>query len=343
MKKPAHSLRITDQETARVVAIFNFSDRIVGAGCLVSNTHVLTCCHVVRFALGEPAKLDAAVKVKVIGMEGQPVVTATVVEIGDETHPGNDIALLKFADALELAVNPVEFVTPLRHSGKKFSVLGFPESHQQGRNATGLLNAADAVGLVQMDGTSPQQVRQGFSGAPVWSSEVVGFVGMVVTELSDAGVAWCIPSRLLCQFYNDLTVRFRVPPSDQPQIHDLDEDDPNLQIFGTTSDNGQRRLTAKITVETDEDGDEEFCVRATYKCLKGSPPPRGGLVTFITYPGFGRNGEDAYELFGIIQGDKAKVEFFPGSSFTIAAIGDGGDTALTLDLSQVKNKPPDFE
>src|SRR4051794_40313084 len=87
-------------------------------------------------------------------------------------------------------------------------VLGFPDGLPQGRNASGILNATDALGLVQMNkGSEALQVEQGFSGAPVWSPDIRAFVGMVVTEQKRNGISWCIPSRLLCDFYNELRVR----------------------------------------------------------------------------------------------------------------------------------------
>jgi hypothetical protein len=77
-----------------------------------------------------------------------------------------------------------------------------------------------------------------------------------------------------------------------------------------------------------------------------SPPPgRGHFVTFITYPDFKRERQDPYELFGEVKRRSnglswyAEQEFYPTDLFTVAAIGDGGDTALTLDLEREwKNK-----
>lgn len=334
------TLRITDQESARVVAVHTRSGAVVGAGCLLSNRHILTCDHVLDAALGKRATSDGAVQVRVIGAARELIQEAKIVRRGDPRTPATDLALLEFPKPLTLANPPVEFVAALRHSGKRFSVLGFPSGDVQGRSASGFLHPADAEGLVQMDGSSPELVRGGFSGAPVWSSDVGGFVGLVVSELSDRGVAWCIPSRLLCLFYNNLLVRFRMPPPDRPQINDYGEDDPNLQIFGTISDNGHRKLRTVITWDKE---DERYVAKATYKCRKGSPPPRGGYVTFITHPSFTSDEEDAYELFARLDEGKATVEFYPEEGFTLAAVGDAGDTALTLNLSKIREKPPGFK
>jgi hypothetical protein len=123
-------------------------------------------------------------------------------------------------------------------------------------------------------------------------------------------------------------------------IHDYDLDDPNKELFGIIDDNGQRRLWATVREHTDY-----YTVNVFYDCNQGSPPPRGRFVTFITYPDFENEGEDAYELFAEIKRDKsgliwrAEQEFYPEDLFTVAAIGDGGDAALTLDLETVIKTP----
>jgi hypothetical protein len=73
-------------------------------------------------------------------------------------------------------------------------------------------------------------------------------------------------------------------------------------------------------------------VRARFEVLKKSPPSLGRYVTFITYPNFKQKHEDAYELFSVCENGIATTEFYPSELFTMAAIGDAGDTALTLDL-----------
>jgi hypothetical protein len=224
------------------------------------------------------------------------------------------------------------------HCGTEVSHIrcwAFRGGDSQGRNAVGRLHAADAKGLVQMDRGGALSVLGGFSGAPVWSSDLNAFVGLVVTELADANVSWCIPSRRLCEFYPELRVRFRIPPMDRPVIHDRHVDDPNKQLFGQLNDDGRRRLSAVV-----REHDEYYTVNVYYKCQQGSPP-RGHFVSFITYPDFENEGEDAYELFAEIEKEKsgltwtATQEFYPDELFTVAAIGDGGDSVLTLDLEDV--------
>ncbi len=224
-------------------------ESFVGAGCLIDGAHILTCYHVLEVAIGRKPAKGVKLQVKLIGIAGQPTVTSRVMTLGAYAKTErslDDMALLSLDGNLDIPA--AEFATPLRHGGKTYSALGFPDGDSQGRNASGILHAANADGLVQMDGNSALFVRGGFSGAPVWSPDLRAFVGMVVSELYDDGVAWCIPSQLMCRFYPDLLVRFRVPEADRPVVNDYWHDDPNVQIFGIVSENGQRRLTAQSKI-----------------------------------------------------------------------------------------------
>ena len=326
-----------EPETVRVAAIGD-PNQPSGAACLVSAMHLLTCSHVVKDALGHDVRVNDLVPVTLIGVTDQPMFTARVERVGTPKRQGDfaqDIALLALEsdDAKSLAIRPVEFATPLIHSGKQYSVMGFPADRAYGLHATGQLSAADRNGLVQMDGSRAIAVAPGFSGAPVWSPDLRAFVGLVVAGEDEESLAWCIPSRILCQFFPNLLVKFRIPPADRPVINDSEVDDPNASLFGEISNNGRRRLTARA-----ERGRRKGKVFVKYECIDSNHPPRGGFVTFITYPDFKWEREDAYELFAPLENGVAEQEFYPVDGFTVAAIGDAGDTALTLDLCALPGK-----
>jgi hypothetical protein len=327
-----------------MVAVLDENKMIVGAGCLIDGLHILTCFHVIEAALGRRPKTNNEVRIKLIGVGDGEAVRAKVFKLGEyarDARAVNDLALLKLSRNFGVPI--AEFATPLRHAGKAYSALGFPDADPQGRNASGLLHAANADGLVQMDGNSALFVKGGFSGAPVWSRSLDAFVGIVVSELSDVGVAWCVPSRILCRFFPELPVRFRIAINDRPQIHDYRVDDPNVHIFGTISKTKSRLIIAKVESRNLPNTKNPFWATVTYECLPGSESSRGKFVTFITYPDFLNDREDNYELFGVIKNNSAKATFACSEGFTVAAIGDGGDTALTLNLSKLKNKPKRFK
>lgn len=328
-------LRVTDQESARVVAVKDANDTIRGAGCLIDERTILTCRHVLQDCLGhKDVRKDEVLRVTLTGFSGAPpTVDARVVEVEEREGFENDLALLQIVPGQQqLKVPAVEFASPMRHLGKRYSVIGFPLGNPQGLSAYGTLHAADAKGLVQMDRLGAISVQGGFSGAPVWSPDLAAFIGIVVSELKPNAISWCIPSRRLCEFYGQLPVRFRIPPMDRPIIHDREDDDPNRILFGEVDDDGQRRLRASV-----HGTKGDYTVRARYECVEGKA--RGKFVTFITYPDFDDEDEDSYELFAEVneQGVAEQV-FYPVELFTMAAIGDAGDTALTLDLATVSRK-----
>jgi Trypsin-like peptidase domain len=330
------TLRLTDQETARVVALHRPDGEIVGSGCLVNNSVILTCRHVVDATLF-PKESDegSSVLATLAGVTNQPTVETHVRRL-TRGAVLDDLALLEIDNEPKLHIPEAIFASPLRHGGKSYSVLGFPGGDQQGRNASGVLHAADASGLVQMDRGGALSVLGGFSGAPVWSSDLGAFVGIVVRELVDDDVSWCIPSRQLCEFYPELGVRFRIPPGDRPVIRDYSQDDPNVELFGIVSDNGDRRLTGVVIGES-----EDYEIHVRYECVAGRTPPAGRFVTFITYPDYELEDQDGYELFVELKptedglGWFAEQELESEDLFTVAAVGDGGGSALTLDLAKL--------
>jgi len=125
---------------------------------------------------------------------------------------------------------------------------------------------------------------------------------------------------------------------DRPEIHDFHQDDPNASIFGTVSETAERRLS--ITEVRKKEG--AYRVYIKYECI-GKQEPRGHYVTFITHRSFTRRHEDAYELFSELRHGVATNYILATSSFTIAAIGDGGDTALTINIAQSPLRPKGFD
>ena len=285
-------LRVGDPESARVVALLDPKNEVVGAGCLVSSDTVLTCLHVVKAATGRAeVSKGSSLRMRICGLE-RPIEVEGYVEKKSETKGlAGDLAMIRMAlpRGQKLRVSETEFAAPFRHGGKTFSVVGFPEGNADGYYASGMMRGANVAGVVQLDGTGEILVQGGFSGAPVWSSDLNAYVGLVVAELHPYRVAWCIPARVLCRFHPDLPVRFRIPYSDRPDVHDFGEDDPNVPLFGNVSDNGKRRLS----VTRIKRANAKFRVDVKYECLQGSA--RGRYVTFITHPSYSTRLEDAYD------------------------------------------------
>jgi hypothetical protein len=334
-KASASRLRVGDPESSRLVAVLNPKGDVVGAGCLISGDLVLTCLHVVEAAC-DPKKVKSGcqLRLRLCGIEPQQIVKGRFEEKARGHGVASDLAKIRLELPRALQISETEFAAPFRHGGKTFSVVGFPKGAPDGYYASGVMRGANIAGLVQLDSESEIVVQPGFSGAPVWSSNLAAYVGLIVSGLPDSTVAWCIPARVLCKFVTDLPVRFRIPPSDRPDVHDFGNDDPNIPLFGAVSEiNGRRFAVTRIK----KDG-SNYRVDVRYEC-RGKPQPRGRFVTFITHPSFSDRLEDAYELFSEVKNGVADNHFWAGSSFTIAAIGDGGDTALTYDIAKFPGRP----
>ena len=301
---------------------------IVGAGCLIDNHQILTCRQALEAALS-PGEIIPGGEV-LISLVDQPdkISTSAIIRVANESAPMRNLVLLSGSLALNPNQQSASFATPLRFDGKSFVTFGHTRS-PDGAVRSGLITGyfigdERKNGVVDMAISDNQGV---LGGAPVWSDELDAFVGLVALTPKGPADGYCITSQALCEFFPELPVRFRIPKKDRPKIKDFDVDDPNVELFGTDSEKNGRRLTATV-----EKQDKHYVVRMKYEVDKGAPLAKGRFVTFITYPDM-----DPYEIFADI-GDTRKVdeECYPlVPDFTIAAIGDGGDTRLTLNLEDL--------
>ncbi len=82
-----------------------------------------------------------------------------------------------------------------------FRVFGFPEGHDDGVLATGRLLGRQATNWIQIEDVKAQgfAVAPGFSGTPVWDTQLKGVVGMVVAagRPGDTKTAFVIPMDVL--------------------------------------------------------------------------------------------------------------------------------------------------
>jgi len=321
-----------DQAAMRIVAIHHagMADQfnIIGLGCVVGLNRILTSQQVVEDALPirGPVREGQEVLITLVGLPDHAPLQARVMRLEAGETLDDALALLESVEPLPAQLRSnTEFATALRSTGKEFSVMGFTDRKEGGTTVTGRLEAANNSGLLSLIGDGIGQLGYFFGGSPVWSPELNAFVGLV----SGKNFRFCIPSPLLCRFCPELPVRFRIPKSDRPQIEKLSVDDPNVGLFGLASERNGRELTA--TLERNENNTYRVTMR--YNIDEKAAPARGHYVTFITYPNMGSE----YELIEEI-GNERKVEAICNpliADFTIAAIGDGGDTRLTLNLKEV--------
>jgi hypothetical protein len=93
----------------------------------VSNTHILTCRHVVE-KCAAPAKPSPKISLSawLIGVEGQPSVTAFLDRAAEGKKPSADLALLRIEEADTLDIPEVELQLRCDMQGSNFQLLGFP-------------------------------------------------------------------------------------------------------------------------------------------------------------------------------------------------------------------------
>ncbi|WP_031071015.1 trypsin-like peptidase domain-containing protein [Streptomyces sp. NRRL S-118] len=157
-----------------------------GAGFLVGPRTVLTCAHVVSAVAGEPEgrPLEAGFTVDLDFPLTGPAVRrrtarlVTHVPVGED-HSG-DIALLTLDEDPPPGAGPVRLLDVESVRGHPFRAFGFPAGDDAGVWSLGTIVDDRGRGWLQFESTSACEIRQGFSGTPLWDDRHQGVVGMVV-------------------------------------------------------------------------------------------------------------------------------------------------------------------
>ncbi|MBC6476814.1 MAG: trypsin-like peptidase domain-containing protein [Hormoscilla sp. GM7CHS1pb] len=201
-----------------VVRIYSRTGKVVGAGFLVSQKQILTCTHVVAYALGIDAKSpempSTEVSLDFPRVATKQILKATVVfwRPVNPDRSDEDIAGLELLELPPAAVKPVRLVTSEDLWGHSFRVLGFPEGKSNGVWADGQLRGAIANGWVQVEDIreTGYRLEEGFSGAPVWDETLQGVAGMAVAaekKRVETKAGFIIPANLLIQAWDKLEKR----------------------------------------------------------------------------------------------------------------------------------------
>ncbi len=199
-----------------VVRIYSNSGKVVGAGFLVSQKHVLTCAHVVADALGlarnTVEKPTQAVSLDFPIVAAKQLFKARVVlwQPVNLDESAEDIAGLELESYSPEAAKPAQLVTSDDLWGHSFRVFGFPTKQADGIWAGGELRAGTAKGWVQIEGVKQQgyALEPGFSGAPIWDEKLQSIAGMAVAaEINrpDARAAFMIPTKVLVTAWSELS------------------------------------------------------------------------------------------------------------------------------------------
>jgi WD40 repeat protein len=199
-----------------VVRIYSNNGKVIGAGCLVSEKHILTCAHVVADALGLPRNTtgipDALINLDFPLLAAKQYLKAKVV-FWQPVNPdaeAEDIAGLELENSLPQMAQPAKFITSEDLWGHPFRVLGFPSGQPNGVSASGVLRGRVANAWVQLEDVKQPGYRlePGFSGAPIWDEELQGVAGIAVAaEMNrpEAKTAFIIPTQVLIKAWSFLS------------------------------------------------------------------------------------------------------------------------------------------
>lgn len=214
-----------------VVRIRSDSGAITGAGFLVAPGLVCTCAHVVARALGtdprsaEPPRGSVRVDLPLLnraqpdpepGRDPDPapapdasraaasaVVTGWRPILPDDT---GDLALLRMDAAPPRGTAVPWLVEANELWDHVVRVFGFPEGGDHGVWVAGRLRALQGAGWVQMQSEAGPAIERGFSGSPVWDTDLGGVVGIAVAAGLGrrADTAYLLPASSILRAWPEL-------------------------------------------------------------------------------------------------------------------------------------------
>jgi hypothetical protein len=193
----------------------------VGAGFLAGPRHILTAAHVVADALRVPASATmptAAVEVDFPLLSAGHRLAAQVVAwspVGEDLR--GDIAGLRLLDPAPAGALPLVLTRSHDLAADQLIMVGFPRGLELGSWLHGRRGGPVATGWVEILSEPGREsaLAPGFSGAPVWATELDAAVGMVVRRVSGAApkIGYMITVSALLSAWPELAeVIERAPP-----------------------------------------------------------------------------------------------------------------------------------
>jgi WD40 repeat protein len=194
---------------------------VIGAGFLVGERQILTCAHVVSQACGLSSHLldvpQGVISLDFPLISPRTLFTAKVIQWCPLLADGRgDIAGLELQSEPPAGTEVVRFAPAEDMWEHAFRAFGFPTGYDDGVWATGRLLGRQATDWVMIEDVKAQgfAVGPGFSGTPVWDTQLQGVVGMVVaaSRPTETKAAFVIPLDVLAATWPliELVTRQRV-------------------------------------------------------------------------------------------------------------------------------------
>ena len=225
---------------ASLVRIRTADGRVVGAGFLVGERQILTCAHVVSQALGlndypvDPPQGEVWLDFPLIA-PGILSSARVVLWCPPLLDGRGDIAGLELQGEPPAGAEVVRFAPAKDVWEHPFRAFGFPAGYDDGVWATGRLLGRQATGWAMIEDVKAQgfAVGPGFSGTPVWDTQLQGVVGMVVaaSRPADTKAAFVIPLDVLVTAWPHLTIPKGEPRNPYKGLRPFTQDDAG-DFFG---------------------------------------------------------------------------------------------------------------
>jgi hypothetical protein len=210
-----------------MVRILDATREVRGCGLLVDPHHIVTCAHVVAFALGIEATQTEMPRGSVIAdfphnMPSSGAMADVVAwkPVTKETPPDRleDIAVLKLHRPVPFAG---EILAKADFGDYNYKAHGFTKAQPHGSWVDGHFKGENDDGwiLMQSADSTDLQVAEGFSGGGVWVSDLGAFGGIMVANQERGGqrkpVSYIISGSLIHRVLREVD-GFRTPSGGQP-------------------------------------------------------------------------------------------------------------------------------
>ncbi len=225
-----------------LVRVHHVNREIAGAGCLVDDSHIMTCAHVVYDAGAGPGEI---ISVDFVFATGVTVCQAEVLAeywCPPDQHGNGGLATLRLLTERPPGTLPAPLVRTHKVFGHECRLYGFPRGQMGGAWARGTLlnffpptdtspdshNNSTDPGWIQLEANAVQgrRIDKGFAGAPIWDETLHMVIGiMMLPALPAKGNTAALPYDACCISTDALTRAFpplretiveALPPSRQP-------------------------------------------------------------------------------------------------------------------------------
>lgn len=185
-----------EQAKTSIVRIYKRQDLKywpIGCGFFIGGRSILTCRHVVRYALPPERNLsrkEVELDFPFLPSSGTLIKAKVILEVEQP-----DLAVLELlSDPPDTAI-PMPLSTEMNLWDHPYITFGITKERPEGFINNGRIKGRVGDGTIQMESESAFSVEKGFSGTAVWDDKIKKAVGMVVTTESDqeTKAAYAIP------------------------------------------------------------------------------------------------------------------------------------------------------